>query len=515
MPSVPHLRALLLATALTLPSMPGTAADLDEIVVTANRRETALRDIAASVSTIPRAAFEVQATRFIGEELRGLPGVTLKTNDAGTYTDITIRGVPNRIHNDTIVVLMDGVPFVTGDDEVDLEQLPFGAVGRVDLVRGPMSALYGRGAIAGTLNYITREVGNEPGAVVEGTVGSHGWRRLGASMQTPTVSDGALLLTAEIQRGDGWRDRTDRREENVLAKHRLDLGGDTRLTLVGTWVNTDQNLAGELPVDAQGQPIPLPGGRRANWNMDGAGFAKRMLTGTATVETAIADGLSSTTRLHARQSRTTAVQGFFIPFTPGRPTVDFTGFRVDADTDTLFLDQQFDWRHGPVAVIAGASFEQVDARHVETWTGELNDSDFFVQRRDIATGRHPDRADWVSEILMDADARSRTSAGYVQGDLVVGDVTLTAGARFDRFARDVDYAPDFNSAVPQRVEDTDQRLSPKVSASWRITDTVTAYAAYGEGFSPGFGPLWSFRNRDTGLDPELASNYEAGLKPSP
>lgn len=511
----PALLACTTALTLTTPAVALAApTPLDEIIVTASRRAEAVRDVPASVSTLSRAEFEAKATRFIGEELRGLPGLVLRTNDAGTYTDITIRGVPNRIHNDTLVVLMDGVPFVTGDDEVDLEQLPFGAAGRVDLVRGPMSALYGRGAIAGTINYLTREVGEEVFAQIEGGLGSHGWRRVGALAQTPTMPGGALLLAAEVQRGDGWRDRTGREEESLFAKHRLGVGDWGRLTLTGSWVRTDQNLAGELPVDRAGELVPLPGGRRANWNMDDAGFAKRMLTGTAILEAGLAPGLTGTTRLHARRSDTRARQGFFIPFQPGQDWIGFTGFQVDGDTDTLFAEQQLNWTLGPVALVGGISAEQVEARHVELWEGELDDGFFFAQRRSLTTGAHLNRGDWARERLLDADSRARTLAAYLQGDVDVGPVTLSAGARFDRFSRDVTYAPDFNADAAQRVEDTDQRVSPKLSARWRLTDTLMAYAAYGEGFSPGFGPLWSFRNRDTGLDPELARNVEAGVKGS-
>src|SRR5262249_41708802 len=150
-----------------------------------------------------------------------------------------------------------------------------------DVVRGPMSALYGRGAIAGTIQYRTREVGDA--ALVQGalTGGSDAYRRGEALVQTPAVARGALRLGGQIARGDSWRDRTGLRENNLFAKHRLDTSAG-RLTLTGTWVDARQRLAGELPVDAQGELIALPRGRKGNWNEDDAGFYKRMLTGTAT-----------------------------------------------------------------------------------------------------------------------------------------------------------------------------------------------------------------------------------------
>jgi len=509
---------LAIVLALTPSVVRAADAPMDEIIVTATRRATVLRDVPASVSTLDRDRFALQATRFIGEELRGLPGVVLGTNDAGTYTKVTLRGVPNRIHNDTLVVLLDGVPFVTADDEVDLEQLPLAAVGRVDLVRGPMGALYGRGAIAGTLNYLTRTVDDRREATVEAGLGSQGWRRLSATAQAPTGPGSALLVLAEHERADGWRDRTGREQTSLFAKQRIDLAGWGSLNLTASRVDQDQDLAGELPVDAQGRLIPLPGGRDANWNQDGAGFAKRMTLGTAILEADLAAGLSTTTRLHARHADTSAIQGFFNPFTPGDTVVAFTGFRVDGDNTTLFADQQVDWTLGPVRLLAGASHERIAARHVETWTGEFDFGPlFYAQRRDIATGALLNRDQWRSDRLLDADSLARNWAAYAQADWDVGRLTLSAGARWDRFSRAVDYGPSGSGYGPDplaSVSDSDQRISPKAAITWRLSDQLTAYAAYGAGFSPGFGPLWSFRGRDTTLAPETAENVEAGVKGS-
>ncbi|HYE51370.1 MAG TPA: TonB-dependent receptor [Azospirillaceae bacterium] len=501
-------------TASPAASQPGSR--LDEVVVTATRRADLLRDVPASVSTVSRDAFEAQGVRFAGEELTGLPGVTVGTNDGGTYTGLTIRGVPNRIHNDTLAVLVDGVPYVTGDDEVDLEQLPFGAVGRVDLVRGPMSALYGRGAIAGTVNYLTREVGDAPRAEAELSIGSFGWLRGGASVQAPTVEGGALLLSAGAERADGWRDRTGRNEESLFAKHRLDAGGLGRLTLTASWTDRRQRLAGELPVTPAGEPVPLPRGRRANWNEDDAGFYKRMLAGTAILESDLAPGLAATTRLHARQARTSALQGFFNPFDPAAGVVTFSGFRVDGDTDTLFAEQQVDWTAGAFRLLGGASAEQVRAHHVETWTGEFDfGPKFYAQSRDARTGRHVDRDLWISDRLLDARGRQRNLAAYGQADWTAGALTLSGGARYDRFSRRVHYGPSrtgFGENPVETVRDADGRLSPKLSATYALSGAVTAYAAYGAGFSAGFGPLWSFRGRPADAQPELADNLEAGVK---
>ncbi|MEE3627087.1 TonB-dependent receptor [Nitrospirillum sp. BR 11752] len=491
---------------------------LDQIIITATRRAEALRDVPASVSTVSREDFEQKGVLFIGDELTDLPGVLVSKNDMGTYTSITLRGVPSKVHNDTLVVMMDGIPYVTGDDEVDLEQLPYSAVGRVDVVRGPMSALYGRGAISGTINYLTREVTDETKGEVTLQAGSDGWLHGDALLQTPTVKGGALLLDVGHERGDGWRDRTGRNETNLFLKHQLDMGDAGRLTVTATWVDTRQQLAGELPVDSRGELINLPGGREANWNEDNAGFYKRMATATATYERDLADGLVATTKLHIRQALTSALQGFATEYDPTAGSVTFTGFRVDGNTVTGYGEQQLSWTRGPWQVLGGVSAEQVRAHHTEHWTGQLDNTYYYGEQRSILTGQNIDTDEWVTDTQLNAYGRERAYAAYLQVDRTFGPVTLDVGGRYDYFERHVVYG-DTTSGGPNgsitpggTAYDDNAHFSPKASVTWKVTPQVSAYVAYGQGFSAAFGPLWSFRTRQTGLNPELADNVEAGVK---
>ena len=54
--------------------------------------------------------------------------------------------------NDTFLALIDGMPFIGPDEEVLLYEVPYPVVDSLEIVRGPVSALYGRGALAGALN---------------------------------------------------------------------------------------------------------------------------------------------------------------------------------------------------------------------------------------------------------------------------------------------------------------------------------------------------------------------------
>jgi outer membrane receptor protein involved in Fe transport len=487
----------------------------EEIVVTATRTEELAREVPASISTIGRADWDSRGSLFIGDELATVPGLVLQRSDSGTYTSLTLRGVPNRIHNDTLLALVDGVPMVAADDEIDLEQIPYDATGRVDVLRGPSSSLYGRGAVAGTLNYLTREIPRETTASVATTLGSWSYRKFEAS----AAIDGKLLLLATDEHGGGWRDRTARDGRTLFVKGKIDIGDNATLTLWGARMRATQDLAGELPVDSNARLIDLPNprGNRANYNEDDAGFAKRLSYATAILDWKIADGVTLTTRLHRRGADTTANQAFYRGYDPATYLVSFTGFSVTGDDTTWFGEQQVTWRTDKNRLVAGISAERINAHHVETWTGEFDfGALFYTERRDVRTGRYVNQGDWISDHLLDAVSRETALAAYLEDEYRPFPwLRLTAGARLDRFSRTVNYGPTatgFGPNPPTSAHDSDRHVSPKASVGVRLAEGVETYFAYGEAFSPGFGPIWSFKDRPTDVRPETAQNVELGVK---
>jgi iron complex outermembrane receptor protein len=107
---------------------------LGTMVVTATRAEEPLKNIPASVSVVTAEAIQQRGNRYIGDELVRVPGIFVTKNDQGTYTSLTIRGVTARHHNDTFVTLLDGIPFITSSDEIDLEQISLALVDRVEVI---------------------------------------------------------------------------------------------------------------------------------------------------------------------------------------------------------------------------------------------------------------------------------------------------------------------------------------------------------------------------------------------
>jgi vitamin B12 transporter len=107
-----------------------------------------------SVTVITRKDLERLQVRQVADALRSLPGVTVgRTGAHGNFTQVRIRGAEG---NHTLV-LIDGVEANnTTDGELDFSNLSAEDIERIEVIRGPMSALYGSNAVGGVINIVTR-----------------------------------------------------------------------------------------------------------------------------------------------------------------------------------------------------------------------------------------------------------------------------------------------------------------------------------------------------------------------
>lgn len=175
------LPALIVVTAF-LGSSRARAQATPVTVVTATRTPTAIGEIPAGVTVITRRTLESRGYTTLAEALSAVPGLTIvPSGGPGGIASVFIRGTDSN----HVLVLIDGVPV---NDPAD----PNGAfnfgedtlsdVARIEVVRGPMSGLYGSGAVGGVINVITRH----------GEGAAHGGVSLAAGTQA-TVNGAANL----------------------------------------------------------------------------------------------------------------------------------------------------------------------------------------------------------------------------------------------------------------------------------------------------------------------------------
>lgn len=156
----PLVRGGLCASALTL-ALPVMAADnpQDTMVVTASSTEQNLKDAPASISVITQQDLQRKPVQNLKEVLKEVPGVQL-TNEGDNRQGVSIRGLSSSY----TLILVDGKRVnsrnaVFRHNDFDLNWIPVDAIERIEVVRGPMSSLYGSDALGGVVNIITRKVG--------------------------------------------------------------------------------------------------------------------------------------------------------------------------------------------------------------------------------------------------------------------------------------------------------------------------------------------------------------------
>lgn len=149
----------------TMPVMAEEASEVkeneDQMVVTASSVEQNLKDAPASISVITREDLQRKPVQNLKEVLKDVPGVQL-TNESDNRQGVSIRGLGSSY----TLILVDGKRVnsrnaVFRHNDFDLSWIPAESIERIEVVRGPMSSLYGSDALGGVVNIITRKVGTQ------------------------------------------------------------------------------------------------------------------------------------------------------------------------------------------------------------------------------------------------------------------------------------------------------------------------------------------------------------------
>ncbi|MCO6545988.1 MAG: TonB-dependent receptor plug domain-containing protein, partial [Gilliamella sp.] len=137
--------------------------DTDTMVVTASGFSQQVKEAPATISVITPEEIEKKPYRDVTDALKDIPGVNI--TGGGDSTDISIRGMDAKY----TLILVNGKKVSTREtrpnsDNSGFEQgwlPPLTAIERIEVVRGPMSSLYGSDAMGGVVNIITKKVSNK------------------------------------------------------------------------------------------------------------------------------------------------------------------------------------------------------------------------------------------------------------------------------------------------------------------------------------------------------------------
>ena len=444
---------------------------LEEVVVTATKYESPVKDIPGSVTIITSEEIKEQhlPNGDIGDVLRSVSGITLRRAYSPFPAYPNIRGVGS----DAAVVLVNGIPT---NWEIT-QAIPPENIERIEIVRGPASALYGANASGGVINIITKEGKDEFKSTVGGGYGTFNTYRLHGdtsgsvdkfSFSLAAVkeeSDGEKVVTNNIIPSIKMIDECEYDKWGASLNTSYKFSDNSRLSFLYNFFNNEYtrgrpNVAGDwdrhfgsLIYDQKlGGGFMFKGslGYRYDdllhrYDMGGTNYAERQRRNTDYNETPVELQLTGDVGL-----RNTMTVGFFY------------------------------------------NNQETDQDYVSSTTG--------------ATTRQN-------------EYKVSTMAGYLQDVWKPTEALIvTAGLRFDEWKN---YDNTFSAFTNEHPSDsTHNNLSPKVGVRYNISDETSLWTNYGMGYKPP-APEQLYDDRTSGgnprqpnpdLDPEKTHSWEVGLE---
>jgi outer membrane cobalamin receptor len=446
----------------------------ESVVVSAAQVDVPLTRVADSVTTLDAQALETRQIDAIADALRLVPGVAVsQSGGAGGLTSIFPRGG----ESDFTLVLIDGVAANTFGGGFDFAHVGTAGVERIEVVRGPQSALYGGGAIGAVVSVVSRR-GDRPGVdgLFEG--GSRGtWRVAGGAAGTYDGWSGGLA--AERFESDGFTGTAPATGEEVsnddYERHLVTLGGG--------WTGArGAGIGGRVRVAGNERGFPGPFGSNPVGNYTAVDRVSRGRNDEVLV---LADGRVNTGQRWRHRAQVTYADldsEFVSQFSPDDPTRSesrrFTT-RVQSDVDVS----------APLGVSLGAEFQSEQAANTFI-TGES-----------------------FQEIPIDRDL-----AGYFgEARYAAGRFAATAGLRVEHIRRDaLEGNPNPFGPRPGFDDDTVWSTNPRASALWfvRAPDDrgwTKIRGSAGTGIRPPTAFEIAFTDNPE-LKPERSRSFDAGLE---
>jgi len=518
-----RLCALLLGTAgLVAAAAPAKAQDAPEtapaaaqqddgfgdIVVTARRREENLQDVPDSITAFSATAIADRRLERIDDFLAITSNVRINNDQDTATNNISIRGLgANRNQAAAVAFSVDGVVLPDSDAfTIDLTD-----VERVEVLKGPQGALYGRGAIAGAINITTRRPTNE--LQVEGRAGyatGDAWRLFGA-VGGPLVEDVLLARVSVSHRA------TDGTIINQLDGRGIDRNRQTRAT--GRIILMP---APGLELDFRAAYTDETGGSTWFSRFDVLGQ-----TGGEITQAVASLFPSQDTRSLTERSITDL--SLLINYDAGFGT--FTAISAYNDIDVFFMQ---DLDISPFPMVPNAQ----QSRVTEAFSQEFRFTSPADRRFRYILGayyQHSTRAIETNAVLdlclfancLTGPGGSFVSGGTIAAPLADNRIIFNQYAVFGQFNFDISEQIELTAALRYdsnrgrindifsafRTEATFSALQPKLSIAWRPSAQWMLYATYSQGFKSGnFNPAAAGPAFPRVLGEETSRNYELGFK---
>lgn len=483
---------------------------VEEVVVTAQKREQNLEDVPISMSVVGDDELEKTGAASLRELQQVVPNFSFDA--ANGYDNISIRGVGGGGRNigfDTRAGLyIDGVYIgqsaALSSPLFDLE--------RVEVLRGPQGHLFGRNTVSGAVSLVTKVPSEEAAAYVKVVAGTEGTQEIHASFEGAMSETVLGRLSVASQKRDGFvknqfddSDLDDLDRQVIRGKLLFDISDNLSVDLNADYSVTDTSILVGEPISnpALGDAGVTGTPREVNFNTT-PGSEHDLGGSSVTVDYDLDNGLMLT-----------AVTGYRTAEQVKTNDTDFSPL------DYISIDYTDASRQFSQEVrIASPSEESI------RYVAGIYFLDEAAKTDRVATlGTFAGPGAGYHEVI-DSEVDTKTSALFASADIdMTESLTLNLGARFTDETKDVDYslvnngggASLFGLAVVPSYTDSrsESHMTPTIGVTYAVNDNSNVYAKYSTGFkSGGFNVdyLTDASFAEIEFDTEEVISYELGLK---
>lgn len=465
---------------------------LEEILVTAEARTENLQEVPVAVTAFSSTEILSAGIQSTADFIALTPNVTFDDSFTIGNSFVSLRGVTQINNADSpVAIVVDGVP----QNNQKQFKMDLYDVERIEILKGPQGALYGRNAIGGAVVIATRQPTNEFEGFVEGGVGNDGFVRATAAVSGPIVEDKLLFRLA------GSYKESDGQITNTYLGKEVDFYESTDIRGKLTWHPSDAVI-----VDFRLATSQLEGGAL----YDVAFFDDSGPDNTNTERSPITNVLGDSTRDIDESTLKLDWLGDIGTFTS---ITAYTDISEDYYGDLDFCNPE----DCPGGFFGLGQVTQAQDLEVKLFSQELrftspDEEDFrwaagaYYLRSDRNLGSRAFLQDFgdipLANIQEDND--NRAWAVFGQADYSFGDEwEISASLRYDDDKREQTDA--FSGGSRDTSFDAWQ---PKITASWYLAEEQLLYATYARGFrSGGFNGIGGREFVDETID-----NYEIGYK---
>ena len=505
----------------------GETTTLDTIIVTSNRREENIRDLAGSVDVISGDMLEEVSAAGFEDYLKLVPSVQLNDVGVAQSSNITIRGVSTGasvgISQQTVGIYVNETPFTDVFGFLSSPDLSPFDLERVEVLRGPQGALYGSGSMGGAIRYITTKPQlGEFAAKYNGLISfteDGGTNSLNQGMLNFPVSDTFAFRTVLGYRtGGGYVDNTLTGEKDsddldqLHARASALWAPSQRLSLLATYIYQDTETDNtSLIEDPSGERLETSISPFASLELKyqiaslelkyDSGFADWFVSGSFAskdrdVKTDVGP-MSVTTTLAGLDAGLTAALSPIGAYSPGdlfSAGVEENLLLSQPTSDAYFVEarlmskseQRLRW-------MIGGLYSRIETENpIQQLLPGLNSalSAYEILPPFDALYGAPNAAvlfgipqnDRLLDLLQKSEAQELAVYGEVQFD-ITDRLELAAGGRY--FDYDVDTQLALGGASLADIDNSVSKFQPRLSIGYRPSDDVLTYFVFSRGYRVG------------------------------